>query len=66
MRKIDVVMAIWKEEREFFFYEKKFSDITGIEFFLNIWLWFGICGQTKFYKNLDSRDGNFCITLYWI
>ncbi|WP_242224705.1 hypothetical protein [Bacillus cereus group sp. BfR-BA-01380] len=33
MRKIDVVMEIWKEEREFFFYGNEISDNTGIEFF---------------------------------
>ncbi|MGW5955751.1 hypothetical protein [Bacillus mycoides] len=33
MRKIDVVMEIWKEEREFFFYGHEFWDNTGIEFF---------------------------------
>jgi hypothetical protein len=33
MRRIDVIMAIWKEEQEFRFYGYEFWDNTGIEFF---------------------------------
>ncbi|ARJ20993.1 hypothetical protein B7492_06990 [Bacillus mycoides] len=33
MRKIDIVMEIWKTERKFFFYGYEVCNNTGIEFF---------------------------------